>query len=205
MNLLHIDASILGAHSASRQISAAIAERLQAAGDPVKVTYRDLAAKPLPHLTLAHLPADHPLAAAMGETGGSPDRTQSAQVLEEFLAADVVLIAAPMYNFSIPSQLKAWIDRILVPGKTFQYSASGVTGLAGAKRVIVAASRGGLYGAGTPQAPAEHAESYLRAVFGFIGVTQLEFVVAEGLQMGPEPREQAITQALATTDALVLA
>jgi FMN-dependent NADH-azoreductase len=204
MKLLHIDASILGANSASRQITAAIASRLQQAGDPLTVTYRDLAAAPLPHLTLAHLPADHPLAGAMGETGVSPDRALSGQVLEEFLAADVVLIAAPMYNFSIPSQLKAWIDRILVPGKTFQYSATGVAGLAGGKRVIVVAARGGLYGPGTPLASAEHAESYLRAVFGFIGVTQLEFVVAEGLQMGPEPREVAIGQASAYADSMAV-
>ena len=109
---------------------------------------------------------------------------------------DVIVIGAPMYNFSIPSQLKAWIDRIAVAGKTFRYTANGPEGLAGNKRVIVAVSRGGLYSAGMPAAAFEHVESYLRGVFGFLGVTDLEIVVAEGLQIGPEQREKAMQSAL---------
>ena len=93
-------------------------------------------------------------------------------MLEEFLAADIIVLGAPMYNFTIPSQLKAWIDRILVAGKTFKYCAQGVEGLAGNKRVIVAISRGGFYGPGTPAAVGEHLETYLRWVFGFIGITE---------------------------------
>ena len=117
-------------------------------------------------------------------------------VLEEFLAADIVVIGAPMYNFTIPSQLKAWIDRILVSGKTFKYSAQGVQGLAGNKRVIIAISRGGLYGAGTPSAAAEHLETYLHWVFSFIGIANPEIIVAEGVQLGPEQREKALESAL---------
>ena len=122
-------------------------------------------------------------------------------VLNEFLAADIVVLGAPMYNFTIPSQLKAWIDRIVVSGKTFKYSAQGVEGLAGSKRVIVAISRGGFYGAGTPAAVGEHLETYLRWVLGFIGVTNPEFISADGIQVGPEHREKALASALqAATD-----
>jgi FMN-dependent NADH-azoreductase len=107
-----------------------------------------------------------------------------------------VVIGAPMYNFSVPSQLKAWIDRILVAGKTFRYGANGPEGLAGNKRVIIAISRGGLYGAGTQAAAAEHLETYLRTVFGFIGVTNPEIILAEGIQLGPDHREKALAGAL---------
>ena len=124
------------------------------------------------------------------------DVAASQAVLDEFLDADIVVLGAPMYNFSIPSQLKAWIDRILIAGKTFRYGAAGPEGLAGSKRVIVAISRGGLYGAGMPAAAFEHVETYLRGVFGFIGVTELEIVIAEGLQMGPEQRDKAMQGAL---------
>jgi len=101
-----------------------------------------------------------------------------------------------MYNFSVPTQLKAWIDRILVAGKTFRYGVAGPEGLAGSKRVVVAASCGGFFGPGMPAAALEHVESYLPAVFGFIGVTDLEFVVAEGLSIGPEQRAEAMRGAL---------
>ena len=130
------------------------------------------------------------------------DIAASQAVLDEFLGADIVVIGAPMYNFGIPSQLKAWIDRIAVAGKTFRYTANGPEGLAGNKRVIVAVSRGGLYGAGMPAAAFEHVESYLRGVFGFLGVTDLEIVVAEGLQIGPEQREKAMQGALQTVTEL---
>jgi FMN-dependent NADH-azoreductase len=98
------------------------------------------------------------------------------------------------YNFTIPSQLKAWIDRILVAGKTFRYSEKGPEGLAGNKRVIIAISRGGFYGAGTPAAIGEHLETYLRWVFGFIGIANP--ISADGIQMGPEIREKALAGAL---------
>jgi FMN-dependent NADH-azoreductase len=194
MTLLHIDASILGANSASRQLSSAVVDRLRKAGKEPATVYRDLAAQPLAHLSGEHL------AAAQGAKPESPamqkDVAASQAVLEEFLAADTVVIGAPMYNFTIPSQLKAWIDRIVVAGKTFRYGASGAEGLAGNKRVIIAISRGGFYGAGTPAAAMEHLETYLRGVFGFIGVTNLEIIVAEGLLTGAEQREKAMQGAL---------
>jgi FMN-dependent NADH-azoreductase len=197
MNLLHIDASVLGDHSVSRQVSAAIVRRLKDANPDATVVYRDLAAQPLPHLTGLHL--------AAGQGAEVPlqiqrEHADAQAALDEFLAADVVVIGAPMYNFTLPSQLKAWIDRILVAGKTFRYTATGPEGLAGAKRVIVAVSRGGFYG--PDNAAAEHVESYLRTVFGFIGVTDIEFVAADGVQIGPEQRAKAVSGALETASLL---
>ena len=200
MRLLNIDASIQGANSASRQLSAAVVERLRKTTPGLEVIYRDLAAAPLAHLSGAHLTA------AQGATPESPtlqqDLAASQAVLEEFLAADMVVIGAPMYNFTIPTQLKAWIDRILVAGKTFRYGAEGPVGLAGNKRVIIAISRGGLYGPGAPAAVLEHLETYLRGVFGFIGVANPELIVAEGLMIGTEQREQSMRRALQAAAAL---
>lgn len=191
MKLLHIDSSILGENAASRPITAAIVDRFRKDVPVLEVTYRDLAANPLPHLTPAHLPGAHPLSASPGD-----EQVASQQALDEFLAADIVVIGAPMYNFTIPSQLKAWIDRILIPGKTFQYTENGPKGLAGDKRIIAVVSRGGLYGPETPSAAAEHVETYLRTVFAFIGATNPEFIIAEGLQLGAEQRQAALDGAL---------
>src|SRR5207245_7517650 len=142
---------------------------------------------------------------AAPEAGLQADIVAGRTALEEFLASDVIVLGAPMYNFTIPSQLKAWIDRILVAGKTFKYGAQGVEGLAGNKRVIVAISRGGFYGAGTPAAVGEHLETYLRWVFGFIGVTNCEFIAADGIQVGPEHREKAVAGALQAAGKLAAA
>ncbi|MVT55650.1 FMN-dependent NADH-azoreductase [Bradyrhizobium yuanmingense] len=199
MKLLHVDSSVLGPHSVSRQVSAAIVDRLRQATPSLQVVYRDLTETPLAHLSGSHLAAAQG-AAAPAELG--PDLAASAAALEEFLAADIVVIGAPMYNFTIPSQLKAWIDRILVAGKTFKYGAAGPEGLAGGKRVIVAISRGGHYGAETPYAAGEHLETYLRWVFGFIGITSVEFIPADGIQLGPEHREKAIAGALQSATTL---
>jgi FMN-dependent NADH-azoreductase len=180
MKVLHLDSSITGANSASRAISAAIVERLRETEGSVDVTYHDLVAEPLPHLTLdAYL--------ALGE----------GDEVQQLLDADVVVIGAGLYNFSIPSQLKAWIDRIAVRGKTFSYSESGPVGLAGGTRVIVALARGNVYHEGAPNAAYEHAETYLRSAFTFIGVTDLDFVIAEGLGRGEDARYAAIEGALA--------
>ena len=198
MKLLHIDSSVLGPHSVSRQVSAAIVDRLRQATPGLDIVYRDLTSTPLAHLSGHHLTAAQ---GAVPEAALLPDIAASQAVLEEFLAADIVVLGAPMYNFTIPSQLKAWIDRIVVAGKTFKYGAEGVQGLAGNKRVIIAMSRGGFYGPDTPMAAFEHLESYLRGVFGFIGVKNLEFIAADGIQVGPEHREKALAGALqAATD-----
>ncbi|RYE84124.1 MAG: FMN-dependent NADH-azoreductase [Myxococcales bacterium] len=190
MKLLHIDSSILAGNSASRTLTAAIVARLRSEQPGLEVTYRDLSVEPPAHLTGDALPAEPPPVGT-----GHP-------ALEEFVAADIVVIGAPMYNFSIPSQLKAWLDRILVARRTFAYGPDGVQGLAGGKRAILAISRGGLYGAGSPTQGLEHAESYLRACLGFIGITSPEVIIAEGLVLGPAQREQAVASALRAIEAL---
>jgi FMN-dependent NADH-azoreductase len=194
MKLLHIDSSVLGPHSVSRQVSAAIVDRLCQATPGLEVVYRDLTSTPLAHLSGSHLAARQ---GAAPEAALQQDLAAGQAVLDEFLAADIVVLGAPMYNFTIPSQLKAWIDRILVTGKTFKkYGAQGAEGLAGNKRVIIAISRGGFYGADTPAAVGEHLETYLRWVFGFIGVKNPEFISADGIGIGPEHREKALAGAL---------
>ena len=174
MTILHIDASINGDNSASRAISRSIVDRF--AGETI--VYRDLAANPLPHLTL--------------------DAFADTSVLDEFLAADTVVIGAPMYNFTLPTQLKAWIDRIVLAGKTFRYTENGPEGLAKGKRVIIGLARGGFYNDGSPAAALEHLETYLTGVFNFIGI-EPEFVAADGLAVSPEQREQSMAQALGQT------
>jgi FMN-dependent NADH-azoreductase len=199
MKLLHIDSSVLGPHSVSRKVSAAIVDRLAKASPGLNITYRDLTTTPLDHLSGPHLAA----AQGVEPTGAlQQDLAAGKTVLEEFLAADIVVIGAPMYNVTIPSQLKAWIDRIVVAGKTFKYGEKGPEGLAGNKRVIIAISRGGFYGAGTPAAVGEHLETYLRWVFGFIGVANPEIISADGIQMGPEFREKALAGALQAATSL---
>ncbi|HWA81175.1 MAG TPA: FMN-dependent NADH-azoreductase [Acetobacteraceae bacterium] len=190
MNILHIDSSILGAGSVSRVLSAEIVAALRARHPAARVTYRDLGAAPVGHLSGAHLAAAQgavPEAAALRE-----DLAAGQAALEEFLAADIVVVGAPMYNFGVPSQLKAWIDRLAIPGKTFRYTEAGAEGLAGGKIVIIASSRGGFYGAETPTAFLDHQESYLRGIFGFFGITDVRFVRAEGVNLGPDRREAAI-------------
>ena len=199
MKLLHIDSSVLGPHSVSRQVSAAVVDRLRQATPSLDIVYRDLTQSPLAHLSGSHLAAAQG-APAPAELG--PDLAASKAALDEFLAADIVVIGAPMYNFTIPSQLKAWIDRVLVAGKTFSYGANGPQGLAGGKRVIFAISRGGYYGAGSPAASLEHLESYLRGVFGFMGIAHPKFISADGIQVGPEHREKSLASALEAATAL---
>jgi FMN-dependent NADH-azoreductase len=199
MKLLHLDSSVLGPDSVSRQLSAAIVERLKTVTPGLEITYRDLAAKPLGHLSGSHL------AAAPGvepDAAITQDLAAGQTALNEFLAADVVVLGAAMYNFTIASQLKAWIDRILVVGKTFQYGEKGLEGLAAHKRVIIAVARGLLYGSGTPNAPGEHLVAYLRWIFGYMGIANPEFIVAEGTRLGPENREKSIEGALQAAAAL---
>ena len=200
MKLLHIDSSILGNNSVSRAISAAVVGRLRTVLDGLEVTYRDLAAAPVPHLSGAYLAGQRP--DVQHDQAMQEDLALGGAVLAEFLAADIVVLGAPLYNFTVPSQLKAWIDRVLVAGKTFRYTQSGPEGLAGGKRVILALSRGGFYGPGTPRAGFEHGESYLRTAFGFIGLPDVTAIRAEGVAVGPEPRQKALDAALAEAAAL---
>jgi len=193
MKLLHIDSSILGAGSVSRTLSAAIVAAQTAQHPGLDIVYRDLAAQPLDHLTGAHL------AAGQGATPESAaiaaDIASGQAAIDEFLAADIVVIGAPMYNFSISSQLKAWIDRVAVAGRTFRYTENGPEGLAGGKTVIIASSRGGYYGEGTSAAVMDHQETYLKGLFGFLGVTDIRFIRAEGVALGEEARGKSLETA----------
>lgn len=184
MKLLHIDSSILGEHSASRALSAAVVAARKATDPALEVTYRDLAASPLPHLSDGSLAKADPAEAAAAD-----------EVMREFLEADVVVVGAPMYNFAIPSTLKAWIDRLAVAGKTFRYNAQGMAeGLAGGKQVVVASSRGGFHQA----SGMDFQEPYLRHMFGFMGIDDIAFVRAEGLAVSPEQRAASMQDALAS-------
>lgn len=183
MHLLHIDSSALGAASVTRELSAAIVGRWREALPDLRVRYRDLDLDPVPHLT------------GRGLSGADADEVAAAsRALDEFLAADVVVIGAPMYNFSVPSTLKAWIDRIAVAGKTFRYTDDGPQGLAGGKQVIIASGRGGLHSG----APSDFQEPYLCQVFGFLGIDDITFVRAEGVAYSPAHRTQALAAAHAS-------
>ena len=181
MKLLHLDASVLGEHSVSRQLTGAIVARWQAQVRGLEVQSRDLDRDPLPHFSGESLAGQDEL-----------ERARNEAVLQQFLEADVIVLGAPMYNFGIPSSLKAWIDRIAVNGRTFRYTAHGPEGLARGKRVIVAASAGGAHGG----QPSDFVEPYLRQVFGFLGITDIEFVRADGIGLSPEHRAASIASAL---------
>jgi len=200
MKLLHIDSSILGTQSATRELGAAIVGKWQRQNPGSQVRHLDLAREPLNHLTGEVLAAR---SAPAGQRSVELQRDVEAgeRAMDDFLSADVIVVGAPMYNFSIPSQLKAWIDRIAVAGKTFRYTEKGPEGLVKGKKVIIVSARGGIYSAGAPAAALDFQENYLRGVFGFLGITDIEFVRAEGLNYGPAQREQAMTVALSSITA----
>lgn len=200
MKLLHLDSSILGAASVSRELSADIVARLQALHPGIEVTYHDLANDPALHLSGAHLAAF--AGAPAGDAGLLADVAKGGAYLDELLAADIIVIGVPMYNFSVPSSLKAWIDRISVAGKTFTYSANGAEGLLKNKKAFLASARGNVYTAGSPAAPFEHHESYLTGILGFLGVTDVTVVRAEGVAFGPEAKDAAIAGARAQVAAI---
>jgi len=183
MKLLHIDSSIQGKGSASRELTREIVARWVAERPDTEVTYLDLAAQELPHLSQKSLVRADELEAA-----------RSGEALEQFLAADAIVIGAPVYNFTIPSQLKAWIDRITVAGKTFTYTANGPQGLAGGKEVVVAVARGGVR---APDASGEFGEPYLKFLFAFLGIDNVRFVRAEGLAISPQQRAASLSAARA--------
>lgn len=191
MKLLHIDSSILGDNSASRQLSGEVVKAWQAADPQVEVSYRDLASEAIAHFSAATLVAAG-TPAELRDAAQKHEAQLSADTLAQFLAADAVVIAAPMYNFTIPTQLKAWIDRIAVAGQTFRYTEAGPEGLCGNKKVIVVSTSGGLHAG---QATGVAHEDYLKVMLGFIGITDVEFVRAHGLAYGDEVRSKAMSDA----------
>jgi FMN-dependent NADH-azoreductase len=201
VKLLHIDSSILGEHSASRELGAVWVAAWQQQHPAGEVHHVDLAREPLAHLSGEIFAARSAPVLAHDATLQS-DIAADQAALNTFVAADVVVIGAPMYNFSIPSQLKAWIDRIVVAGQTFRYGANGPQGLAQGKKVVILVSRGGIYSAG-PAAAMDFQETYLRSVFGFIGITDVTIIRAEGLSMGADKRAEAMTVARGLIEAPV--
>ena len=193
MRLLHIDSAITGEQSVSRQLTARTVAAWVATHPGTQVQRLDLAADVVPHLS----------ADALGFRTGQAAATEvqrqenalSEALVSQFLAADVVVIGAPLYNFSVPSQLKAWIDRLAQAGRTFKYTEKGPVGLAGGKTVIVAITRGGVFSTSEAGRAMEHQESYLQTLFGFLGITDVRIVRAEGVAMGPDAKAKALATA----------
>lgn len=194
MKLLHVDSSVLGTNSVSRQLTAEIVADWRRAHPNTSVDYLDLAVD-----TPNHFSAD-----ALGIKVGvqaEPTEAQrrenevSERLVTQFLAADVIVVGAPLYNFTVPTQLKAWIDRLAQIGRTFKYTDKGPVGLAGGKTVIVASTRGGMYSTSEGGQAMEHQESYLKVVFGFFGITDVRIVRAEGVAMGDAAKSAALTAA----------
>jgi FMN-dependent NADH-azoreductase len=195
MKLLHIDSSILAAHSVSRQLTAQIVAQWQASHPATTVDYLDLATAAPSHLSADSLGFRMPPGATELTDVQKSENAISEALVSKFLAADVIVVGASLYNFSIPSQLKAWIDRVAQAGRTFKYTEKGPQGLAGGKTVIVASTRGGVYSTSEGGRAMEHQESYLQTVFGFFGITDVRFVRAEGVAMGEAAKAQALASA----------
>ncbi|MBP8813947.1 MAG: FMN-dependent NADH-azoreductase [Laribacter sp.] len=202
MKLLHIDSSVLAEHSVSRQLTARIVTEWQATHPGTAVEYLDLAQDTPATLSGAELAARMtPADSRSAEQAAAAARTEA--FLQQFLAADVIVVGAPMYNFSIPSQLKNWIDCIAQAGRTFKYTDTGPVGLAGNKTVIVASTRGGVYSTSEALRALDHQESYLRTVLGFMGIDNVRIVRAEGVNQGADRRSQALAAAEADIATLV--
>ena len=193
MKILHLDSSVTGEKSVSRPLSQAAADKLKSANPGAEYVYRDLVKSSLRHYTAVLRNYGDNTAQVTDEQ--KAELAAGEEILNEFLGADTILIGAPMYNFAVPSQLKAWIDLVCVAGKTFTYGANGPQGLCGDKKVIVISSRGGMYGPGSPFEPFDHQEKYLRDVFTFLGVTDITVITAEGVAQGPEKAAAAVDAA----------
>jgi FMN-dependent NADH-azoreductase len=195
MKLLHIDSSPLGGNSVSRQLTQRIVAQWRATHPGTVVEYLDLAADAPSHLSVDSLGFRvGPNAEGLSEVQRRENEI-SEKLVSQFIAADVIVVGAPMYNFSVPTQLKAWVDRVAQVGRTFKYTEKGPQGLASGKTVIVASSRGGVYSTNPALAGLDHQESYLKTVFGFFGITDIQFVRAEGVAMGDAAKIQALSAA----------
>jgi FMN-dependent NADH-azoreductase len=201
MTILHIDTSILGGYSVSRTLSADIVARQQALHPGSRVIYRDLVIDSAQHLSGQHMAVFQ--GGPVSDPALGADLAAGSAYIDDLFAADIIVIGVPMYNFSIPSQLKAWIDRVVVAGRTFQYGANGPEGLLPqGKKVFLASARGGVYTGDSPARVFEHHESYLIGVLNFIGLTDVTVVRAEGLNLGEAAKAAAIAKAKSEIAAL---
>jgi FMN-dependent NADH-azoreductase len=201
-HILLIKSSSNLASSVSRDLSETFVKDYTAAHPDATVTERDLVASPVPHLGVDLL----------GGFFGKPEELTEAQktalalsdtLVGEIEAASLIVIGVPMYNFSIPSALKAWIDHVVRAGRTFHYTAEGPKGLVTGKKAVLFLASGGVYSDG-PYKPYDFQETYLRAILGFIGITDVTVVRAEGLALGPESASKAVADARAKTAALAV-
>jgi FMN-dependent NADH-azoreductase len=193
MNILHLASSARGSASYSNRVAAQVLDELRTREPGSAVTVRDLAREPLPHID------DDFVAATKSPTGPQTERqrallAQSDALVDELFAADVIVIAAPMINFTIPSNLKAWIDNVARAGRTFSYSESGPQGLVTGKQVILIASRGGVY---ADNNALDFQVPYLKGVLAFLGMTDVTVIEVEGTAFGPEVAEKAVAAAAA--------
>ena len=195
MKLLHIDSSVLGDNSVTRLLTQRIVTEWTASHAGTSVEHLDLAVNAPTHLSADSLGFRLPAGSTDLSDVQRRENAVSEALVSQFLAADVLVIGAPMYNFAIPTQLKAWIDRIAQAGRTFKYTEKGPVGLAGGKTVIVAVGRGGVYSNSEGGRAMEHQESYLAVLFGFLGVTDVRFVRAEGIAMGADAKAKALEAA----------
>lgn len=192
-NILVLNSSLSGEASVSRLLVADAVTELTQRDPGATLVFRDLAAAPIPHLTLETVAGVRAQATTPAELAS---RALSDELIAELRAADTIVIGAPMYNFSIPTTLRTWFDHVLRPGVTFSYSEAGPKGLIEGKRVIVVESRGGLYSEGPAQA-IDFQEPYLRQLLGFIGLTDVTFIRAEKIGYGPDARDQALADSRA--------
>jgi FMN-dependent NADH-azoreductase len=202
MQILHIDSSILAGESVSRALSADIVHALQREYPDATVVYRDVVAEPIPHLDGPIAAGFRPIPGGVADASVAKEHARSQALVAELLGSDLIVIGTPMYNFSVASQLKSWIDRVVQPGRTFQYTDKGPVGLAGGKRVFIASTRGGSYSSGHATAM-DFQEDYLRAAFGFLGITNLHVVRAENLSRGAEAKSASTTAAHASVADIV--
>jgi FMN-dependent NADH-azoreductase len=198
--ILHIDSSILDGYSVSRVLSADIVARLQALHPNTKVIYHDLASNGPGHVSGAYMAATR--GGAVTDTTLSAELATGNAYIDELFVADIIVIGAPMYNFGTSSQLKAWIDRVVIAGRTFKYDENGVEGLLKAKKLFIASAQGGFYTGESPMAFLDHQEAYLRGVLGFIGLTDITIVRADGINLGEEVKVAAVAKAKAEIAAL---
>jgi FMN-dependent NADH-azoreductase len=201
MKLLFVTSSLFGGNSSSRAVALELVSAFQREHPGSTIVERDVGTAPLPHIT-------GEMVAALTAPAEARSPAQAAMVaradalIEEVESADVIVLAVPMYNFSVPSTFKAWIDHIARAGRTFRYTGDGVEGLLRGKTVFVAGSRGGVYSDG-PARTLDFHEPYLRAVLGFIGLTDVHFVHAEGLNMGAGAADRGMAEARRRANALI--
>jgi FMN-dependent NADH-azoreductase len=199
-NVLLVSSSPRGAQSYSQKVARQVVDDIAAVEPSTRVVVRDLARDPLPHLGEAFVAGmARPANERTVEEAEALDRSD--RLIDELAAADVVVIAAPMYNFGIPSGLKAWIDHVARAGRTFRYGATGPEGLLKGKRAVLVVSRGGVYTKG-PMLKMEFQESYLRGVLGFLGITDVETIRVEGVAMGEAAARDSFERATAQASAL---